>query len=203
MSFEAFTEKFLSELPQNDPLLVPSLRLLSDSEYIEVAFVPTLPALLAMLSIYDGYQMSENKEAEHFSTGRSAIGTLALLFPLQLHEDTASNSAQGLSCTIASAVDASIRVNERLIIVEPIQPITTSHYADEQQDENLSQEDDGMPICESLEQTYEQLDPWDRHVPILNITSSRFGAGERGWVGRTVALKTVAKQWCTFGKVEL
>ena len=40
--------------------------------------------------------------------------------------------------------------------------------------------------------------PWDEEVSILNVTTKSFGVGERGWVGRTVKLRTVAARWCMF-----
>lgn len=39
---------------------------------------------------------------------------------------------------------------------------------------------------------------WDEEVSMLNVTTKSFGAGERGWVGRTVAVRTVAGRWCAF-----
>ena len=38
--------------------------------------------------------------------------------------------------------------------------------------------------------------PWDDEVSILNVTTKSFGAGERGWVGRTVKVRTIAERWC-------
>ena len=202
LSFESFGEKFLSDIPHNDPLLTPTLQLLSDTKYIDVAFVPTLPVLLAMLSIYDGQQRHINNQASYsLLEGEPTIGTLILMFPLRLHADTPSNSAQGLSRTFASAVSASIRVKERLVIVEPVPPAPASRSVGLQHDDTQTQQDDGVQSRGSPEVVAEQTDPWDQHVPILNVTSSRFGAGERGWVGRTVAARSVAEQWFTFERV--
>lgn len=39
---------------------------------------------------------------------------------------------------------------------------------------------------------------WDEEVSILNVTTRSFGAGERGWVGRTVAVSGVVGRWCKF-----
>jgi hypothetical protein len=41
-------------------------------------------------------------------------------------------------------------------------------------------------------------DPWEEQVSILNVTTKSFGAGERGWVGRTVKIRTVAERWFVF-----
>ena len=33
--------------------------------------------------------------------------------------------------------------------------------------------------------------PWDEEISILNVTTTTFGARERGWVGRTSMIRTV------------
>lgn len=38
--------------------------------------------------------------------------------------------------------------------------------------------------------------PWDEDLSMLNVTTKTFGAGERGWVGRTVRIRQVAERWC-------
>ena len=40
--------------------------------------------------------------------------------------------------------------------------------------------------------------PWEEEVSILNVTTKSFGAGERGWVGRTVTVRAVVGRWCVF-----
>ncbi|KXL42755.1 hypothetical protein M433DRAFT_30196, partial [Acidomyces richmondensis BFW] len=41
-------------------------------------------------------------------------------------------------------------------------------------------------------------DVWDEEVSILNVTTKSFRSSERGWVGRTVKLRTIAERWCIF-----
>ena len=45
------------------------------------------------------------------------------------------------------------------------------------------------------------LSPWDEEVSLLNVTTKSFGAGERGWVGRTVRVRAVVGRWCGFRDV--
>lgn len=45
--------------------------------------------------------------------------------------------------------------------------------------------------------------PWDDEVSILNVTTKSFGAGERGWVGRTVKVRAVVGRWCVFQDARL
>lgn len=43
--------------------------------------------------------------------------------------------------------------------------------------------------------------PWDEEISILNVTTKSFGAGDRGWVGRTVTIRRVAERYCRFESV--
>jgi hypothetical protein len=206
-SRDSFLQRLLSELPPNDSLFTPTLHLLSRSGSINVVFCSTLPSLLAHLSIYSGAAPLEEINMTHTqSPNEQVVPTLALLFMLQLHADTASNSAQGLSRTFASAVEASVRSRQRLIIVEPtaeLSPHLDVPMRDELQSGNAAAQSlDGLDHAESeREGAPEQSDPWDQHVPVLNVTSSRFGAGARGWVGRTVSVRSIAGRWCVLDRI--
>jgi hypothetical protein len=205
-SRDSFLQRLLSELAPDDSLLTPTLHLLSRSGSISVVFCPTLPSLLAHLSIYPSpVSMEEDiNMADTQQPNEQVVPTLALLFMLQLHSDTASNSAQGLSRTFASAVEASVRSRQRLIIVEPTSvfsplldvPVRDELHSGAHSPEALDHAEServGVP---------EQSDPWDQPVPLLNVTSSRFGAGARGWVGRTVPVRSIAERWCVFDRIE-
>jgi hypothetical protein len=144
--------------------------------------------------------------ADTHPPNEQVVPTLALLFMLRLHSDTASNSAQGLSRTFASAVEASVRSKQRLIIVEPIAeptPLLDIPMRDELQSDNADADSpEGLDYTESQGAGLpEQSDPWDQPVPLLNVTSSRFGAGARGWVGRTVPVRSIAGRWCVFDRI--
>jgi hypothetical protein len=92
----------------------------------------------------------------------------------------------------ASAIEASVRAQARLIIAEPVlldlNFITTSDIDDGEENAELQDPQSG--------------DPWANEVPLLNITSSKFRAEQRGWVGRTVTARTVGERWCLFRTLE-
>lgn len=114
-----------------------------------------------------------------------------LLNPIGLHRKTTDFSGQGLSKTFAAAVEAAHRSGRHLIIAECLEG---KEAAIPQED--IEQYEDGQ----EAEGRISNSDPWEEEVSILNVTTKSFGAGERGWVGRTVKIRRVAERWCHFEK---
>jgi hypothetical protein len=198
MSKDEFIEQLLGDLSPDDPLLSPTLSLLSKSGSIDVTYCSTVPSLLAYLASYSISPKGRTEaSSRQISDSFGACPTLMLLFPLGIYAETASESAQGFSRMFASAVEASIRSQQRLILIEP-----TSH--DETGDTKPEDVAASSPREESDELASDpplpepNNNPWERHVPILNVTSSKFGSGERGWMGRTVSLRRIAERWFEF-----
>jgi hypothetical protein len=163
-----FLQQLSLELDSNHPLLSPTLDLLARSSAITTAFCPTVQTLLAYLAAFPV------PVTDDITPNNS---TIALVFPLSVHVDTAAYSAQGLSRMFASMVEASVRSHSQFLIIEPV---TVAHADDENSEET------------------EPKDPWEKHVSILNTTTSKFRIEQRGWVGRTVSARTVAERWCVF-----
>jgi hypothetical protein len=174
-------------------LLIPTIYQLSSARTIKVTFCATLAQLQAYLGVYG---TKETTDAPVFQEDNvsNAVPTLALLNPLAIHKETSSFSAQGLSRTFASAVEAAIRLKQKLVIIEcPSRVTGTPANADEDED---SVHDGG-----GLSRLNDGVDPWDQQVPVLNVTTKSFGAGERGWVGRTVLARRIVGRWCVFEMV--
>ena len=95
-----------------------------------------------------------------------------------LHRSTAEHSAQGLSRSLAAAVEAAKFNGQRLVLAES----TTL----------------------SGEVEYEGIgsagDPWKEQVPLLS-GSVRFGGEGRLWAGKTVEVQRVVARWCRFVRV--
>jgi hypothetical protein len=167
-------------------LLIPTIHQLSTSRTITVTFCATLAQLQAYLGVYK--KTTDDHAQKVGGLGRD-VPILALLNPLALHKETSSFSAQGLSRSFASAVEAASRSNQKLIVVECPSRVPRSHtVTDEDDDEEMS----------GLSRLNHGVDPWDQQVPILNVTTKSFGAGERGWVGRTVLARRVLARWFVF-----
>ncbi|KAF1927924.1 uncharacterized protein M421DRAFT_164092 [Didymella exigua CBS 183.55] len=167
-------------------LLAPTLHNLSTTRHVKLAFCASVQALLAYLTAYDrpGYVHVDEGEAKE---------RLVLVNLLALHKPTSSFSAQGLSRTLATAVDTALRTGAMLHLVECEGRRRTSEATSK----------DDMAMADGEEEVLvpaAEQDPWDQDVSILNISARRFGsgAGERAWAGCTVKAKRIAARWFKF-----
>jgi hypothetical protein len=173
-------------------LLIPTINQLLTSRTISVTFCATLAQLQAYLGVY-GVKKTTEPVDEGLQASKGSVPTLAMINPLAIHKQTSSFSAQGLSRTFASAVEAARRSKQKLVIVEcPCQLLRHPTDTDEGEDEEV------IPVEGGLALLNDDVEPWNQQVPILNVTTKSFGAGERGWVGRTVLARRIAERWCVF-----
>jgi hypothetical protein len=184
------SDKVSRSVSRAHDLLIPTIHQLSTSRTIAVTFCATLAQLQAYLGIY-GVKKTTEPVHKRLETLGECVPTLALVNPLAIHKETSSFSAQGLSRTFASAVEAATRSEQKLIIVEcPSRVPRAPTDADE--------DDEIVPVGGGLAHLNDGVEPWDQQVPILNVTTKSFGAGERGWVGRTVLARRIVERWCVF-----
>ncbi|TLD37904.1 hypothetical protein E2P81_ATG03579 [Venturia nashicola] len=170
---------------RNHPLAIPTVHQIFTSRTVNMTFCETLAQLQAQLAIHGISKTHISEKLEG-----SVVPTLALLNSIHLHRGTCSFSAQGLSRTLASAVEAAHRGRQKLVLVEYPSHVPTT--TNEDMDTDIGDE-------EMLDTTVEQTkDIWEEDVAILNVTTKSFGAGERGWVGRTVKVRKVIERWCIF-----
>lgn len=92
-----------------------------------------------------------------------------------LHRSTTEHSAQGLSRSLAAAVETAKRNGQRLVLAE-------------------SRVLDGVIEYEGIGNV---TDPWKEQVPLLS-GSVRFGGEDRVWAGKLVEVETVVGRWCRF-----
>lgn len=183
------------------PLLVSTLHQLSRTTTLKLAFCPSLESLRAYLCVYsldetlasDNLTPSEN--ATYILGGRTVHRQplLALLNPINLHRNSSNFSAQGLSRTLASAVEAAHRSGQRLILAECPSPV---HIPSTERVSTTTDDDRKIEEAEEAEERYQAEDPLEQQVAILNVTTRTFGAGERGWAGRTVKVRRIVERWC-------
>ncbi|KAI5363258.1 hypothetical protein Slin15195_G106400 [Septoria linicola] len=159
-------------------LQTSTLRLLSTSRSLRVAFCPDITHLRAYLATYSANVLQRADEADTALRQKDVQPILAILNPIELHRPTSAFSAQGLNRTFSSAVEAAHATGSKLILAEcPPQ----SH------DRHSPQDDDGPQEA--------QADPWSEELSILNVTTKRLGDLS---VGRTVKARTLARRWCAF-----
>ena len=161
------------------PLLVPTIHLLAISHTVNIAFTPTLTHLKAFLATYQATMPPSTVQPKHEKAG-SNTSILALLDLIELHRDTTEYSAQGLSRTLAVAVEAAQRSRMQLVLAESKQPC-----------EN-----------EMAHEGYtEPLDIWREQISLLN-GSIKVGGDNRAWAGRTVEVKQVVERWCHYRQLD-
>ena len=160
--------------------LIPTIHLLATSRTVKLAFAPTLPHLRAFLAVFGHSLESVASTCSYEKTG-TCTPTLAILGLVALHQFTGEYSAQGLSRTLANAVDAADSADVRLVLAE-----LRVQQAMEQAI------DDGGPIIE-----VQEIDPWKEQVPLLS-NSIRIGDDQRAWAGKTIDVARVVERWCHF-----
>ncbi|KAF2217271.1 hypothetical protein CERZMDRAFT_93320 [Cercospora zeae-maydis SCOH1-5] len=157
----------------DDWMQTPTLRLLSTSRTLKVAFCTDITHLRAYLAAYGMNVAKRAGETDTALRRKDAQPILAIMNPLELHRPTSAFSAQGLNRTFANAVEAAHSTNSKLILAEP----------------QSQPEDIGGSHAQ-----IQQPSSWDEELPILNMTTKRLGDLS---VGRTVKARTVAQRWCT------
>lgn len=172
-------------------LAIPTVNQIFTSRTISVTFCETLAQLQAYLAVYGIRDQGHGHESDiQGEGGGREVPTLALLNAIHLHRGTASFSAQGLSRTLASAVEAAHRVGQKLVLVEYLSHVSTAA------DEDMDAESGDEEMLDTVEEQKKEI--WEEQLAILNVTTKSFGAGERGWVGRTVKVRRVMERWCVF-----
>lgn len=164
---------------------VPTLRLLSNSRAVKLAFCPDNSHLRAYLTTYSHHTM--NQQITGDATSNDGTRMLVIVNLIHLHRPTSAFSVQGFNRTFASAVEAASHLHSKLVIVECAG--TTSPTIGAEAVTNTDEASDEYSPPRSV---------WDEEVSFLNFSTKTFGAGERGWVGRTAKLRDVAARWCTF-----
>lgn len=162
--------------------LLPTIHLIANAQSIHLVFVPTLPHLRAYLATHEvASKSSQAISGTVHSPSQHAL--LALWGLAYLHRSTAENSAQGLSRTLALAVEAASHGEQRLVLAEPLD------VHGEAAMENAEAAED-VPV-----------ESWKEQVPCLS-GSVRFGGEERVWAGKTIEVGRIVAKWCRFVKLD-
>lgn len=149
-------------------LLTKTIGLLAQSRRVQVTFCPSLESLRAYLAVL-GRTGWESTGAENQVL---TVQSLVILNMVALHASTTELSAQGLSRTLAAAVESASRAALDLILGECADAVDTSN----------TQRGGGL---------------WDMQVPLLN-GSVRLRSEEGCWGGRGVRVKAIAQRWFDF-----
>lgn len=174
----------------HDLLKPPSLLQLANSRKVGLVFchdLTHLRAYLATLTVPKP-RLAGLGSATHVKESSDQPPLLAILNPIGIHRFTTSFSAQGLNRTFALAVEAAHITQRHLVMVD----------FPECQHREAEQAVEGYELEFDIEPATSSVNPWNEEVSILNVTTKSFGAGGRGWVGRTVTVRKIAERWCAF-----
>lgn len=101
----------------------PTLRLLSTSRSVKLAFCPDITHLRAYLACVPSNSSSgptSQHESDEAPRKPGAVPMLAIFNPIELHRPTSAFSAQGLNRTLSIAVEAAHRSGRKLILAESV-----------------------------------------------------------------------------------
>lgn len=149
-------------------LLTKSIGLLAHSSKIQLTFCPTLESLRAYLAIMGPNDIGITDATDRGSGFRPKLAILDLV---ALHATTTELAAQGLSRTLAAAVEAASRAGMDLLLCECVNAVDPSSA------------NWGGRL-------------WDTQIPLLN-GSVRI-RDEGNWGGHGVSIKQVAQRWFSF-----
>ena len=160
-------------------LLKPTLHLIATSRSVNLTFTPTLPHLRAYLATYNPETALLSSTSGSETRSRAQKPILSIWGFATIHRSTADHSAQGLSRTLAAAVEAARLAGQQLVFAESV----------------------GTLDEEGVEVGYRSLEPWREQVPLLS-GSVRFGGEGSGLGGRLVEVGAVVGRWCRFVRLE-
>ena len=168
--------------PALTSLLSSPLSQVAVARHIRMLFVPTVSHLRACLSVFSAKDSKVPPPPVTSNSGRARTRPLLLVYGfLATHHDTSEWSAQGISSTAASLVEAARRVGFRAVVVDAPRAVVESeggagdgHVGSETERPTLSEE-----------------------VPVLSASARRAGAhlDNADWTGRTVTVARVLGRW--------
>lgn len=162
----------------SSPLLIPTIYQLATSKTVTMAFASSLPHLRAYLASYLPLRSPLDDSTLLPRSGQQ--GPLLAVYGLvNLHRATTEYSVQGLSRSLAIAVEAAYAWSMRLTLVEASEDWDLS---------NLESGPEAAAVTAN--------DPWREQVPLLS--SSVLPSDERLRSARTIEVRAVIAKWCSF-----
>lgn len=199
------------------PLLKRTLRVLAQSRTVRLAFCPSVEVLRAYLSTLpnDLFEASRPSGAARPTLQSSGSipepPSLLILNAVSLYRDTGLFSAQGISETLAGAVEAAVRSRVRLVIIETIDQLSRSRHHQTEGNEQIEEPPTNQESSEQEENRQSSArrggiisSPWDEQIPILSSTTKLFGRdADRSVMQSAVTVGDVVKRWCRFEQLAL
>ena len=163
-------------------LLTPRIHLISSSQKIKILFTPSLAHLRAYLcavAVESSNESINTEDSLGVGKAKKKARFLVIWGLAAIHRSTLEHSAQGLSRTMAAAVEAADGLRRRLLLAETHAP-------------DLLLEEEG--------DSGRQASAWREQIPLLS-GSVRFGGEHRGWGVKTIEVGAVVEKWCRFASL--
>lgn len=170
-------------------LLSSPLHQVAIARHIRMIFVPTVSHLRACLSVFDTKDSKTPPPPLTANQGRPRTRPLLLLYGfLDMHRDTSEWSAQGISSTAASLVEAARRVGLRAVVADAPRALMQSEDDEELPGDSADDEHMGGETRQAI---------LSEEVPVLSASARRAGAhlDNADWTGRTVTVERVLGRW--------
>lgn len=170
-------------------LLSSPLYQVAIARHIRMIFVPTVSHLRACLSVFNTQDSKVPPPPLTANPGRTRSRPLLLVYGfLAMHRDTSEWSAQGISSTAASLVEAARRVGFRAIVVDSPQAVMQSEGDADTRSAGTDDEHVGSETEQAI---------LSEEVPLLSASARRAGAhlDNVDWTGRTVTVARVLGRW--------
>jgi hypothetical protein len=152
-------------------LLARTIGLIAQSQSVKLVFCPTVAHLRAYLSVL----LTNMQQWTKIDNSRHCQKVLAILNLVALHWNTVEFSAQGLSRTLASAVEAASKQDASLVLSECVH--TT--------DASWLEHGEGL---------------WNMHVPLLSDALRIGDDGRSTWTGRGISIERIVQRWFRFDR---
>lgn len=162
------------------------------ARHIRMVFVPTVSHLRAYLSVFTN-EDSKVPPPPDLPSAHTKRQPLLLVYGfLNLHRDTSEWSAQGISSTAASFVEAARRTGFRAVLVDFARRPPGQSEGDRYGEEG--------GVGNSLPGTEEPL--LSEEVTVLSASAWKAGADldDAAWTGRKVTLGRVLGRWFRYGE---
>jgi len=197
----AFISTLQNVLPRDEILLNTNLQQVAASTSMGIAFVPTITHLRAYLATFPSHAAKDHLQSEARQLTMTKTPLLFVYGLIQLHRYSSEWSAQGLSITLSSLVEAcSISGYKVTICEDEISPRL-------EMEETLGTRAlDGEGGVEKLGQLHEAIEEmsgkgmneWDEQLPMQSGSTRRLAISNDGteWAGRTVPIGRVLQRWC-------
>ncbi len=158
--------------------LEPTIELIARASSLNLVFCPTVQHLRAHLSACTVSSATrDTSKGQSSPKQQDEIPVLGLFNAINLHRSSGDYSAQAIGRTLATAVEAAVGKQLKLVLFE---------YH--------------MGFANALDPTRQAV--WHEQVPILSRSVRTMAVGDGAWMDSTVSIRSIVARWCSFEQLD-